>query len=526
VNSSVLRLFTLVSVAALLGFGALALSRRVDSASAERYGQALRTLLALDFRLSAEVLKARGGVVGHYDAIVQTQAARKRLHRLLAVPPEFFPEPVRRELRAEIASAESMRETVERLVERFKRENAVLRNSLRYMPVLSAEIDPRYAGSLVQDALLMQTWDDTGIATRIDASLATLQAALSQTADEQRGSVAALLTHARVARERTPLVNALTRQIIALSGAQRTQAITAHFEHDMRLMTRRGDRDANLVFALALVSLLLSAASIIARLRSSADAQRQTSAQLVTALGSLRQEQAKQLELSELKTRFVAMTSHEFRTPLSVIMSSGEMLEAYAERWPVGKKQEHFARIRAAALGMTRMLDAILMIGRSDAGALACDPQPLELKQFCTDVLSSVCQANDQGTRIEHRGLDAPEWVMADAVLLRQVLENLLSNALKYSPGGGRVFYEVSHDDTELLFRVRDSGIGITPEDQRLLFETFHRGKNVGNISGTGLGLAVVGRAVKLQGGKVACQSQLGLGTEFSVRIPYVRSET
>jgi signal transduction histidine kinase len=204
-----------------------------------------------------------------------------------------------------------------------------------------------------------------------------------------------------------------------------------------------------------------------------------------------------------------------------VIMSSSDMLEAYTERWSSDKKAEHFKRIRTAAVGMTRMLDAILLIGRSDAGALQLEPRPVELARFCAEVLAAVEQANaGAAALILPRIPEQPQWIVADERMLRQVLENLLSNALKYSPDGKPVLCEVAHRDGELLLRVQDCGIGIAEGDQQHLFETFARGGNVGGISGSGLGLAVVGRAVKLHGGSISVQSQLGVGSEFTVRIP------
>jgi signal transduction histidine kinase len=261
------------------------------------------------------------------------------------------------------------------------------------------------------------------------------------------------------------------------------------------------------------------------RLRRSADRLRQTSAQLQRAVESLRAEQEKQKELSQLKNRFVSMASHEFRTPLSVIVSSSEMLEAYATRWPEEKKAEHFARIRHAALGMTRMLDAILMIGRSDAGLLKFNPRPLEIGRFCGDVLSAIGDATGQRQRVVYHGPEHDERVVADETLLRHVLENLLGNALKYSAGESPVELEVSRENGELRLCVRDRGIGISEEDQKHLFESFHRGTNVGSVSGTGLGLAIVRGATELHGGSVSVHSEVGVGTSFTVRIPCAGSE-
>jgi signal transduction histidine kinase len=509
-----------LSTLLLLGVSAVALTRRVDAYSAERYGYALRTLLALDFKLTTEVLKARAGVVSHYDGIVQTSAARKRLQRTLGELPGFLPEVAQRGLRAELQAAERTRAESESMVERFKRAHAVLRNSLRFMPVLASELDRPEVAALVQDALLMQSWDDPAIRARFDRNLARLTADLLAAPASAQASFDALLLHAQLARERAPLVNALTRQIVALAEAAHAQTIAAHFEHELQRAVRREARTAGLVFALAVATLMLWAAAAIVRLRAAGEAQRRSAQQLAAALAALREEQAKQLELSELKTRFVAMTSHEFRTPLSVIMSSSDMLEAYTERWSSEKKAEHFSRIRTAAVGMTRMLDAILLIGRSDAGALQLEPRPVELARFCAEVLAAVEQANTGTALILPRIPEQPHWIVADERMLRQVLENLLSNALKYSPDGKPVLCEVAHRDGELLLRVQDSGIGIAEDDQPHLFETFSRGGNVGGISGTGLGLAVVGRAVKLHGGSISVHSQLGVGSEFTVRIP------
>ena len=537
-----------LSLSALLGAGGVAWSERVDDEAVERYGASLRALRALDFRLSAEVLQARSGGVGHYDGIARTVAAQARLEQQLRAAPSL-PEPEARSLREDLAAAAAARSDVRAQVERFKSANAVLRNSLRYLPLLAAEAAPLDVGSMVQDALLMQSWDDPLIAERTqrelaDLALITTEAAGSRseasagpapktaripvsgvvTARAQADSAAALLVHARTAFQLGPRVRDLTQQIVAFSSAERMERITALFERARQRGVEQEASRMQLLFALAILALLLGASSVILRLRSAAEVQRRTSAQLTEALSALQLEQEKQRELGELKTRFVAMTSHEFRTPLSVIMSSAEMLEAYLQRWPEEKRAEHFARIRSAALGMTRMLESILMIGRSDAGALAFEPRPIELQHFCLDVLSAVRQAHPNAHRIVPALTREAEWVMADDGLLRQVLENLLSNALKYSPAGGEIHYEVARDGAELVFRIRDRGMGIDPDDQKHLFETFQRGRNVGNITGTGLGLAVVGRAVKLHGGRISVHSELGVGSEFTVRVPYVRS--
>jgi len=263
---------------------------------------------------------------------------------------------------------------------------------------------------------------------------------------------------------------------------------------------------------------------VIWRLRRAAAALRQTGQQLSQALDSLRAEQARQQELSELKTRFVAMTSHEFRTPLSAIMSSSELLCAYDERWSRAKKSQHFTRIHEAVQAMTRMLDAILLIGRSDAGKLEFKPGLVHLGRLCAQAAELAQKSLGPAHRLRVEGIVDEELVVADETLMRHVVENLLSNAIKYSPDGGLIDFKVRREDGLVVLDVRDHGIGIPPPDRERLCEVFHRGTNVGSVSGSGLGLSIVKRAVDLHGGTVSVESELGAGSRFVVRLPCPRS--
>ena len=228
----------------------------------------------------------------------------------------------------------------------------------------------------------------------------------------------------------------------------------------------------------------------------------------------------KERELNELKSRFVAMTSHEFRTPLATILSSAELLEQYADRLPPGEKEELYGAIKANVERMTRMLDNVLTIGRAEANMLQFSPAPTDLARFCAQLAGEMRISAGGRHTIEftYEGLSGP--VRVDDKLLRHALSNLLSNAIKYSPDGGRVELRVSVGAHEARFDVRDEGIGIPPEDQARVFETFHRAHNVGTIAGTGLGLAIVKKSLELHGGSIAVESVPGLGTTFRVTIP------
>lgn len=234
---------------------------------------------------------------------------------------------------------------------------------------------------------------------------------------------------------------------------------------------------------------------------------------------------AKQRELNELKSRFVSMTSHEFRTPLAAILSSAELLRDFGDRLPAAERAELIGIVESSVRRMGRMLDSVLTIGKAEAGQLDFAPAPLDLRRVCEDIADEVRRAladrvPGDPARLVLRFTTEPGTRRLDERLLRQILGNLLSNGLKYSPAGGEVRCEISADGRDVEIVVADRGIGIPEDDLPHLFETFHRGRNAGNIPGTGLGMAIVGRAVERHGGAVTVESRVGEGTRFVVRLP------
>jgi PAS domain S-box-containing protein len=233
----------------------------------------------------------------------------------------------------------------------------------------------------------------------------------------------------------------------------------------------------------------------------------------------LRSALAKERELSELKSRFVAVASHEFRTPLAAILSSIELLDDYGSRLPEEERREVVGLVKGAVARMNGMVEQVLLTSRLEAGQFKFDPQPHAVADVLVQVAAELEQAHPQASRVQMRcqALDAPRRV--DARLLRHVLMNLLGNALKYSPPDSPVRCSLEADGDELRLEVADSGIGIPTSDLPRLFERFHRGTNVGNIQGTGIGLHVVRECVQLHGGFVDVDSEPGRGTTFRVRL-------
>lgn len=228
-----------------------------------------------------------------------------------------------------------------------------------------------------------------------------------------------------------------------------------------------------------------------------------------------------QKALNELRTRFVAMTSHEFRTPLSGILSAEELLRHYGSRLPESEKLEILDSIAAGVKRMTGMLDRVLLLGKADAQMLEFEPHPLDLHRLCHQLVEEArTQQPDSLCELQLDYSAGAGEGLYDEKLLRHIFSNLLSNAVKYSPLGGLVRFTVSIDQDMTVMEVADEGIGIPEDELPHLFESFHRASNVGTIQGTGLGLAIVRNAVDIHGGTIDVHSSAGSGTTFIVRLP------
>lgn len=229
-------------------------------------------------------------------------------------------------------------------------------------------------------------------------------------------------------------------------------------------------------------------------------------------------------ELSQLKSSFVSMVSHEFRTPLGVIQSSAEILHDYLDRLEPDERREHLVSITKNTRRMAGLMEEVLVLGRLDAGKLPFSPAPVDLGILLTRLIDEVHSATDYLSPIELRAQLLAAQVPLDEKLVTHILSNLLSNAVKYSSPGTPVRFEVSLRNFQLEFRIQDRGIGIAESDQARLFEAFYRGGNVGNRTGTGLGLVIVKRCVELHGGRFEIKSRLGEGTTVTVRLPIIES--
>lgn len=234
---------------------------------------------------------------------------------------------------------------------------------------------------------------------------------------------------------------------------------------------------------------------------------------------ALQQSNEELQELSELKSRFVSMVCHEFRNPLNNILLSASSLDRYDAQMSPDQRRDYLKGVKTDVERMTRMIDDILVIGKIEAHKLMIQPAPLELVQFCHGLVAEMqLIANQQPLTVisRHRQLIAE----LDEKLLRSILTNILSNSIRYSRNQSPIQMRLSKRNGQVIFQISDRGIGIPPEDLPHLFDPFHRGKNVSNIPGTGLGLNIVKRFVDLHNGQTRVESKLNIGTTFTITLP------
>ena len=210
---------------------------------------------------------------------------------------------------------------------------------------------------------------------------------------------------------------------------------------------------------------------------------------------------AKEKELNELKSRFVSMASHEFRTPLSTVMSSASLISRYELDTQQDKRIKHVDRIKSAVNNLTGILNDFLSLSKLEEGHK-------ELEGLLR---------GDQ--TIVHFINGSPFLVKSDRRILKNIFFNLISNAVKYSDLDSEITCTIEYDKGEVLIHIKDNGIGIPLEDQKHLFSRFFRAKNADNIQGTGLGLHIVQQYLKLLNGTIEFVSEVGMGSTFSIRI-------
>jgi len=232
----------------------------------------------------------------------------------------------------------------------------------------------------------------------------------------------------------------------------------------------------------------------------------------------------KEKDLGELKSRFVTMASHEFRTPLSTVLSSAYLLEKYTRTEEQGNRKKHIDRIVSSVRMLSDILNDFLSVGKIEEGKIIVKPSELNIKEHIGAIINELTNNKKAGQNIvySHKGTVT---TVLDQGILKHIIMNLLSNAIKFSPENSIIHILSERKDHELLLSIKDKGIGISKEDRKHLFERFFRGGNVTNIQGTGLGLHIVAKYAELMNGVIECKSEIGKGTQFILKFKMKNNE-
>lgn len=228
----------------------------------------------------------------------------------------------------------------------------------------------------------------------------------------------------------------------------------------------------------------------------------------------------KEKELNDLKSRFVSMASHEFRTPLSTILSSVSLISKYNSPETEDKKQKHITRVKSSVSHLTDLLNDFLSLGKLEEGIITSNPVSFDIVSYTNDILTELQHVAKENQKADYQHTGDSSEVYLDQKLYRNILINLISNAIKFSDDDGVIIIRTLVDKNEAVITVKDSGIGISKEDQQHLFERFFRAQNATNIQGTGLGLNIVAKYVELMKGTITFESELNKGTTFTIKFP------
>lgn len=227
-----------------------------------------------------------------------------------------------------------------------------------------------------------------------------------------------------------------------------------------------------------------------------------------------------QKELNDLKSRFVTMASHEFRTPLSTILSSVSLISKYKTETEDEKRTKHVERVKSAVTNMTLILNDFLSVEKLEQGKISVNTVEFDLKILITEIINELSGLLKSNQKVEF-SYKGESTVVLDKQMIRNIFINLISNAIKFSPEDKPIYVTVNNIKNNVHIEVKDSGIGIPKEEQSNLFKRFYRAKNATNIQGTGLGLSIVAKYIEEMKGNISFESELNLGTTFKLQIPY-----
>jgi len=245
---------------------------------------------------------------------------------------------------------------------------------------------------------------------------------------------------------------------------------------------------------------------------------------LASSQAELKDALEKEKELNEIKSRFVSMASHEFRTPLSAILSSAALIGKYPTSEDQPRREKHVHKIRDSVIHLNELLEDFLSLGRIEEGKIHVHPENISLYNFAQETVDEVQGLLKSGQHL-HTEVQPELQVRSDKRLLKHIFVNLLTNASKFSPAETRISWKIWEENGHIHAIVADEGMGIPEEDKSYLFSSFFRARNVTNIQGTGLGLHIVKRYVDMLQGSINVESKLGKGTTILINFPNLQAQ-
>ncbi|HTV17632.1 MAG TPA: DAHL domain-containing protein [Polyangiaceae bacterium] len=526
-----LRSALIATMLAAVALAVVSSLHRIDHGAEASYRRDLRRLEALDAQLDREVLRSRSGLVMHYDSLTQAYRELRELEASLAEPPAALGFDPRRAMRTSLDRIGVLLDDVEVLLDNFKAENAVLRNSRRYFPVLLNDLHGKVAANARAEALSRPLSAVLAALAYFDVApakeaVARLAAGLDDL-DRVAGAAAALglandvalvTNHGRTIAQRWPVVDQLVAKLLDVPLAGEIGLVNASYEASYRAALYSGQLRLVLFAALGALAIVLGLAELYAKRQSGGRASDATDGTTAEERERERERRAQQLDAS-----FVTAASRELRAPIAAIRSSNQLLSSFAEGWDSARRGAHFERIDAAARQLGRVLDEVQLIRGAELGALAAAPSATNLEELCAGVLAERSRASTPARSI-HFSYQGERHVELDRRLFVHALDNVIENALKYSEAASPVGLHVAVHPQGVHCIVEDAGIGIDGDDLPRLFDSFHRGRNVGAIAGSGLGLAAARCAVKLCGGTIEVTTRRGSGTQVAIWLPLDRA--
>ena len=233
----------------------------------------------------------------------------------------------------------------------------------------------------------------------------------------------------------------------------------------------------------------------------------------------------KEKDLNSFKTNFISTASHQFRTPLASILSSSQMLKRYSTKWDEETKEQYYERISQAIKGLAELMDDLLIVSKAEEGMYKIKRQLINVDEQMEIYINDVRNSNEENVQIEYKNYSSQNKFSTDIKLFQEIVNNLLTNAVKYNLNNEKILIETRTFENNLVLSVRDKGIGIPEKEQQYIFESFYRVKNGLELPGTGLGLNIVKRAVNLLKGNIELESKVNEGSSFIITLPNLSME-